>query len=480
MKKFTLFIAALLMAGSMMATTVWTAVSSIKAGDVLVLGSPDALIELKAISTTSTKYGLGQAFTTAPAGVMPLTVVTGNKEGTFAFKTSDNKYLTWTSGNSLNVNATLSDNTSWTVTFDGVKAAIVNAADNARQIWWNVQYTRFASYTGKSHGTDFNCPSLYKEIDEDALAAPTITGNMYFIGSQTITLTADAGVDIYYRLDGGDPTPYFAEEALVNGDQVFLYSGPFEINESCDLKAIACKNYTELSEISSKSFTMLETKTCFESRMSEKNDIVALGEVVVTYVNGSNTYVKDATGSALIYGSLEGLQAGDVINGFIGKSAPYNGLPELVPLVEVADLEIVHGEAPAPVEYNTTITDEELNKYMLIKDVAIEGTFTENNRDSLNGAYGLGVNEIFCNYYKNLSYTFEAGNTYDIVCIGFCKEVDNVKYYQFNVISATVNGGGGTGIEDAAMEGKAVKVLRDGQIIILRGKKAYNLVGAEL
>lgn len=37
-----------------------------------------------------------------------------------------------------------------------------------------------------------------------------------------------------------------------------------------------------------------------------------------------------------------------------------------------------------------------------------------------------------------------------------------------------------TALDEAVEAGKAVKVVRDGQVIILRGKKAYNLVGAEL
>ena len=32
-----------------------------------------------------------------------------------------------------------------------------------------------------------------------------------------------------------------------------------------------------------------------------KNDAVALNDVVVTYVNGKNVWVKDETGSMLIY-----------------------------------------------------------------------------------------------------------------------------------------------------------------------------------
>lgn len=112
--------------------------TSIAAGDVVVLACDTAGMELTSISTTSTKYGIGTAYTSVPAGTWTWTVEAGASEGTFAFKNSDGNYLYWTSGNSLNVNATLSANTSWTVSFDADgNATIKNGADSGRQILWN-------------------------------------------------------------------------------------------------------------------------------------------------------------------------------------------------------------------------------------------------------------------------------------------------------------------------------------------------------
>ena len=88
-------------------TKSWQKATSIAVGDVVTLVYEKSKMELSAISTTSTKYGTGVAYTNAPAGVMKLTVVAGSTNGTYAFKTEDGKYLYWTSGNSLNVNATL-------------------------------------------------------------------------------------------------------------------------------------------------------------------------------------------------------------------------------------------------------------------------------------------------------------------------------------------------------------------------------------
>ena len=117
-KKFLSMILAIAMVISMFAGLATTAsaagyakATSIAVGDQVVLACENALMEMTAISTTKTKYGIGTAYSGAPAGTMVFEVVTGASEGTYAFKNGDN-YLYWTSGNSLNVDATLSANTS--------------------------------------------------------------------------------------------------------------------------------------------------------------------------------------------------------------------------------------------------------------------------------------------------------------------------------------------------------------------------------
>ena len=130
------------------ATKTYEKATSIAVGDTVVLVCGDKNMELSAISTTSTKYGIGVAYSGVPAGAMPLSVVEGASAGTVAFKTEDGKYLYWTSGNSLNVNATLNANTSWTVTFDASGNAVIqNAKDSARKLQWNASNPRFACYT---------------------------------------------------------------------------------------------------------------------------------------------------------------------------------------------------------------------------------------------------------------------------------------------------------------------------------------------
>ena len=134
--------------------------TSIAVGDTVLLVCESKTMELSGISTTSTKYGLGVAYTSSPVGKYPLTIVEGSSSGTYAFKNSDNQYLYWTSGNSLATNATLDANTSWSVTFDSGNAIIKNGKDSTRQLKWNASSPRFACYTSGQTAVQ-----LYKSVE---------------------------------------------------------------------------------------------------------------------------------------------------------------------------------------------------------------------------------------------------------------------------------------------------------------------------
>lgn len=172
--------------------------TSISVGDQVVFVCEDAGKEMTSISTTSTKYGIGTAYTTTPAGTFAFDVVAGYSTGTVAFKNGSN-YLYWTSGNSLNVNGTLSNNTSWNVTIDNSgNATIKNANDNTRQIVWNSGSPRFATYSSPSIGSSYYAIQLYKNSSGGGGSTTTYTTSPDCGSLSTITLS-NSGV-----VTGGD------------------------------------------------------------------------------------------------------------------------------------------------------------------------------------------------------------------------------------------------------------------------------------
>ena len=120
--------------------------TSIAVGDEVILVYEEGSKELNGIAGSSTKYGEGADYTNTPEGAYLLEVVAGSTGGTFALKHEDN-YLQWTSGNSLNTQTSIDENSSWTITFSGGNAIIKNAADATRSLQWNSGNPRFACYT---------------------------------------------------------------------------------------------------------------------------------------------------------------------------------------------------------------------------------------------------------------------------------------------------------------------------------------------
>jgi len=194
MRKIIAVLAAALMLFSILPMAVFAAdtyelASSIAVGDTVVLACTSKSMELNGISTTSTKYGVGVAYTGAPVGAYALTVEEGYTAGTYSFKCPNNQYLYWTSGNSLATNASKSANTSWTVVFSGDNAIIKNAKDTARQLQWNASNPRFACYGNSGQtavqlfklvtgGTDEpECEHVWVEADCDTPKTCSVCGD---------------------------------------------------------------------------------------------------------------------------------------------------------------------------------------------------------------------------------------------------------------------------------------------------------------
>lgn len=209
---------------------------------------------------------------------------------------------------------------------------------------------------------------------------------------------------------------------------------------------------------------------CAAAAALAKDEIAYMGEVQVSYVNGGNIYIKDESGYELIFANNFGLKAGDVVNGFIGKSSPYHNMPELIPTVALADLEIVEGEAPAPEEITAAPAAADINKYLIIKGVSLEGEFTSSSKTTINATIGEETFAIYNNF--KVAYTFEADKEYDIVGVGSIYDSNLQLYF----VSASVHQA--TAIDNTNAAVKAVKVVRDGVLYIEKNGVLYNAQGA--
>lgn len=144
-------------------------------------------------------------------------------------------------------------------------------------------------------------------------------------------------------------------------------------------------------------------------RNKQVNFDVVLTDAKVTYKNGSNIFVEDATGGLLLYSGNSSLAVGDVINGRVwGAGYAYNGLPEATSLqTELA--KVTKGDAPKPMEVTLAQLAADygkyINRYILIKD-AIVGKTIDVKYSGVKSAGELtdGTNTFALNHQKSGKY----------------------------------------------------------------------------
>ena len=454
------------------AETTWVVASSISVGDVVLFTNVDAQKELKAIELFgSNSVGSTEDYTgSTPAGLYPLTIVAGSAEGSVAFKTSDDKYLAWTSGNTLIAADAVDANSSWNVTFEGEVPTIANVADAARKLQYNSGNPRFATYTSAQKPI-----TIWKqgEAPADAVAKPTISGETPFAEQTTVTLACTTeGAEIFYTTNGSEPTAASTK-----------YAEPFVLTATATVKAIAIKGDSQ-SEIASKDFICSTAPDLAALNvLPDKTAFTFTGEVLVVAKPTDNyVYVRDAKGSSLIYDkSGEKTAAAEVgktiAANWTGQVSFFNKLFEAVP---DANLVMKDGD-PVEVSYKTVglgdVKAENVNMVVALRGVNY--TIDEKNMNITKGdAVAVGYNQFGLEIAAP-----EEGKTYNMIgAIG--RYNDNIQFQPISIeevvppVDIEISPENGADIAaalTAAAEGKNV-----GNITINLAEGGEYTVGASL
>ena len=169
----------------------------------LVLGGKYLLVyeekskALGVISSTTTKYGSaidviisGNSITIEEEAVNVLTLENGNSEDYYAFKESlEDKYLAWTSSNSLSSNSDVSNASSWSITYNGGQVTIKNKSDSNRKLQYNSSNPRFACYEGTQQDV-----ALYRQV---VSATVSNAGYATYCSNQALDFASVDGVTAY-------------------------------------------------------------------------------------------------------------------------------------------------------------------------------------------------------------------------------------------------------------------------------------------
>ena len=211
-------------------------------------------------------------------------------------------------------------------------------------------------------------------------------------------------------------------------------------------------------------------KTCAEVYDLAKNDAVALNDVVVTFANGKNVWVKDATASMLVFlpAASDAFKAGDVLSEVAGVVDIYNGVYEVKPTADqVTAIVATPGEAPAA-EVVAEVATTDVNKYIVMQNVEFteDAAFAEGTQSNIT-INGVAVR----NQFKN-GYTFTAGKKYNIY------GVVTIYSSKPQVYFITAEEASGTAIDNTVVSEKAIKMFEKGQLVIIKNGVKYNALGS--
>ena len=357
-----------------------TDASSLKAGDEIIIAAKDYDV---ALSTTQNNNNRGEiAITkngnliTATSEVQVLTLQAGNKENTLALYTGAGYLHAASSGsNHLKTETTLSDNSSWTISIaDGTATLTAQGTYTRNTMFYNQSSKIFACYA--SNTTTQKAIAIYKKVDDSEVLAPgfTPTGGTFY-GAQSVEITcATAGAEIYYTLNGTDPTSASTK-----------YTGAISIASTTTVKAIAVKGANS-SAVVSATYTILAPLATMQEIFDKATAVgstatpvkVAMNNWVVTGATDKNVYVTDGTKGFIIYKNDggHGFVAGDVLVGTVAcKVQLYNGSAELTELTSTTTgLTVSTGGTVTPVEVNDVTTLSGVNTGAVVK---ITGTCTQ-------------------------------------------------------------------------------------------------------
>ena len=249
------------------------------------------------------------------------------------------------------------------------------------------------------------------------VAAPTISPNGgNFATSQVVTLSHDdADAAIYYTTNGVEPTTSST-----------LYTSPFTIYETTTVKAIAVKNGVSSSPATA-TFTNIGAGTIADAyNLAQGSQFIFTGNAVVTYQYGRNVWIRDNSGSGLIYrisSETGSFTNGDILDaGWAATNTTYSSIPEFNNASGVTSSS--NGGTVAPVDMTSTgITSTDVNKYVSLSNVTLSWDY------SVGYCYvTIGGNTVYFRDYFNNGLSVTSNHTYDIEGIAYIYGGNNYVY----------------------------------------------------
>ena len=384
--------------------TLVTDVADLNDGDKIILVNNEAAKAMGAARTSN----FGAVSVTLNDNIVvtdSANVITLEAQGdNWALKANEGYlYAASSTANQLKAKAEVDSNAIAIITIDGA-ASIIFQGSNARN---NLRYNK-GSVLFSCYASGQEPVYIYKANSEGVqVAAPVFApahNTTFFTNELNVNITCETeGAQIYYSLDNENFQPYTA----------------LTITETCTVYAYAQIGENKSNTVSAKYYKGIHVNNLEQANGLNNNDkFMYDGEAIVTYQwkNENNgyysTWIKDATGSGLIYGKqVPVLAQGTVLaDGWDATFKHYNSIPEYqYPNNVEASEDVV---TVTPTEYATLDTTN-VNEYIIMKAQALIAQ--EGDTTGLNFVNADGL--VFYNQFGVELPTFEEGKAYDVIGI---------------------------------------------------------------
>ena len=345
---------------------------------------------------------------------------------------------------------------------------------------------KYLQYNASNSPTLFGCYAsqgsqtpvcLYRRTeaigDKPAIVAPLVNlgtgvlaGNKSVGGGKTITVNANRLTkDIRVQLLHGDV--FAVSDTLIDrdgGELTVTYHANFAGHY---IDTLVLTSDTVRAEVPVMVQVVREMSIA-EAVTQEDYTLVYLNEVEVTKKYDMYIFIRDASGSMLVwdggngatgkrYGA--GLKSGDVLKGVVGRYSNYYGVPELAPTEQ---WKVQTGGIASAEPAELPLDSADVCRFVRLSDVTVANGFIQGTNLPVVDAFTIGGGVI-----ENSLTTMNA-----IVMISH----DQLQLW---VVSQERTTGVGNG-EWLMVNGECQKILRNGQVLIRKGDKTFNAQGVEV
>ena len=361
----------------------------------------------------------------------------------------------------------------WTITIEnGGEAVITNLGNSLAKI---IQYnasnnpTLFACYADRSQTP----VCLYRRVeamgDVSAIIAPMVNfgTTLDVSGTRTIQINANRLTEDITVTHTNSAVFSLSSELLDrDGDALTISYNTTQAGHYADTLTFTA------GDVQTQALVLLHLeckKSVTEAVQSEDYAMVYLNDVVVTKKYDNYIYVRDETGSMLLFDRGDGVtgkrygadvKAGDPLSGVVGRFMNYYGVPEISPIEQFrigTNGEVLPEEAPQQID------SADVCRYLVLDSAVVNGwteltykgkTYAVENKFRLSSF----IKDIPTRTYVIVSYD------YDVVTLYIIRQDQYVPQ----------------GVEQAECDTKNRLVLRDGVVVVETEEGYYTLQGEKI